>query len=64
MCHNVAGIAYREQEYAGVSNSIHALRQINNIVTLPMGDVLPFHFRKMSFMVGICRFILLSLIYS
>ena len=48
----------------GASNSIHALCQINSIVTLPTCDVLLRHFRKMSFTVGIHGFILLSIIFS
>ena len=49
---------------ASTCNSIHTLRWNNNIITLPTCDVSIRHFRKMSFMVGIRGFILLSIIYS
>ena len=57
-------IHYRTSSLASASNCIHALHKSNNIVTMPTRDVLLRHFCKMSLMVGICGYTLLSLMYS
>ena len=57
-------IRYRTSSSASASNCIHALCKNNNIVTMPMRDVLLRYFCKMSLTVGIRRCALLSFMYS